>query len=467
MTSLAIRTTGLEDYLEGGQGKLKLLLGGAPGAGKTRFASFAPKPIYADTEDGLMSVADRRVPYASIKSVTDMNAFLDLLDAEAKKPAAQQRFKTVIIDTLDAYQRIVTNDYLRKMRKEAMSGWEDWGYLDARMTNLLARLFLLPMNVIALMHVKDTKVNEVDVTQPKLKGDMRDQISADFDFVGLLQTRFGPVESAKGGVERAIIREIKWEPTPMAQWLKCRGGALTTTSVSFAAADWSAIQDGIEAQLAALSAGTMMERVQTAPEAEPVPVAAGGPVAGRGAASVATRATAAKPEKAAKVPLAKVATPPPPAKVTPPPPAKPPVIPAPVPDTAPTMEEAVATVEATLGGTVIADQVEDQVEQEPVVTPVAEQIPPSEPTPVEPTGEVPTNGTVTVACGSARFPGGSPKNASAGCGEPLTITLLDQKITAAEEGQDPGLLEIAGLRERAFLHNACYGKARAAAAAGK
>lgn len=83
---LTIKTTGIEDYLDGGTGKIKVLVAGVPGSGKTRFASFAPKPIFAATEDGLMSVADRSVPYARITSEADMSAFLSLIEAEVKKP---------------------------------------------------------------------------------------------------------------------------------------------------------------------------------------------------------------------------------------------------------------------------------------------------------------------------------------------------------------------------------------------
>lgn len=468
--TLTVRTTGLEDYLEGGKGKIKLLLGGPPGAGKTRFASFAPKPIYADCEDGLMSVADRRVPYASIKSVEDMNALLDLLDAECKKPEASRRFGTVVIDTLDAYQRLVTTSYLRKMRKDAMSGWEDWGYLDSKMTSLLARLFLLPMNVIALMHVKDMKINEMDQTIPKLKGDMRDQIAADFDFVGLIEPVFGPAPSDKGGVERKLLRSIKWEPTPMAPWLKCRGGALTETPVVFKTEDWTVIHDGIAAQLAGLQAAEMVQQIETE-AVEPVPVSTGGPVQGRGATSVAKSATAPAPAPAPSVA-------PRPTTVSPPPAKPAPVIPATEgaqPANPPTMDQAVETVKEVLGGTVVAEDppapVVDQVDQvaDPVVeTPVAEApsaaqeaaVPQaSEPT-ITPSLDLPSDGTVTVACGQPRFSGGVAKNPGAGCGKPLTITLADGKITAADGDEDPSLIEIAGLRERAFLHNACYGRAR-------
>jgi hypothetical protein len=55
--ALLIQTTGLEDYAPGGTARVKVLNIGGPGAGKTRFSSFFPAPIFADCERGLASVA--------------------------------------------------------------------------------------------------------------------------------------------------------------------------------------------------------------------------------------------------------------------------------------------------------------------------------------------------------------------------------------------------------------------------
>ena len=90
------------------------------------------------------------------------SALLDLVEAESKRPKDQRRFETLIIDTLDAYQRIVMQEYLTQMKKSQMSGWQDWGYLDAEMTQLVARLFGLSMNVVVNLHVKETKVGGSD-----------------------------------------------------------------------------------------------------------------------------------------------------------------------------------------------------------------------------------------------------------------------------------------------------------------
>ena len=267
---LTVKTTGIEDYLDGGAGKIKILVAGAPGSGKTRFASFAPRPIFAATEDGLMSVADRAVPYARIQSEGDMGAFLTLMESECKKPAAQRRWDTIVVDTLDAYERLIILHYLRKKGREEMDGWEDWGYLSARMNGMLARLALIPMHVVLLCHVKEVRVKGSDPTLAlRLKGDIRDQLPADFDFVGLLENDWGLVDGKRG-----VLRSITWESTPHAPWLKCRGGGLTTTPVAFDDADFTAILDGLRA-MAPQAHGEDLQVLPTEADATPEAPAGG------------------------------------------------------------------------------------------------------------------------------------------------------------------------------------------------
>src|SRR4051812_6914157 len=132
---LIIRSTGVQEYLDAsGEAHVKALILGAPSAGKTRSASFLPKPIFSDCEKGRMSIADRGVPYAEVNPRADMDALLRRVEVECKKPPGQRAWQTFVLDTIDSYQRIVTQERLRSERKEALSGFADWGYLDSQMT---------------------------------------------------------------------------------------------------------------------------------------------------------------------------------------------------------------------------------------------------------------------------------------------------------------------------------------------
>jgi len=472
---LQIKQTGLDDYLAGGEGRIKVLIMGNPGAGKTRSASFWPKPLLADCEDGRMSVADRAIPYAAIKSIADMKALLTLAEEESKRPKDQQRFQTLIIDTLDAYQRIVMQEYLRTQKKSAMSGWQDWGFLDAEMVELVARLSGISMNVVANLHVKDTKVGGSDegeggylAKSPKLKGDFKEQVAAEFDLIGFMSTDW---EAVNG--KRTLSRHIQWEPSPDVPISRDRSGQLPgVTPVTFTEEDYLGLLRPLAAAAELLKVGLLVAEVATEEPVDPVLVTKGGPV-GNATAPVAKAATA---KKAAAAPAAP-SVPPVPPVTTPVPAAVAPVIEAK--DAAVTQEEAVATVETVLGGEVIpeaSDQSEAEVAevaraaaevaqngadalariqaedvQTPVVTPEVPSVP-------APAADIPGNGIFSVACGQPRYAGGTVPPGLNACGQELVLDMQEDRVTgcSSPEGQIPDLIQIAGLKTRAFMCNQCF-----------
>jgi AAA domain len=459
---LTIKTTGLSDYLDGGSGRIKVLMMGPPGSGKTRSASFWPKPLLADCEDGRMSVADRAIPYAAIKSTADMKALLTLAEEESKRPKDQQRFQTLIIDTLDAYQRIVTQEYLKANKKSQMSGWQDWGYLDAEMVNLVARLSGITMNVVCNLHVKDTKVGGSDdgdggylVKSPKLKGDFKDQVAAEFDLVGFMETGWEAVDG-----KRVLARYIQWEPSPDKPILGDRSGQLIgKTPVTFTEEDYLGLLRPMRAYMEEkLKAGVVVAEVETPEPVDPVLVTKGGPVGNVAKAATAKKTAALKPATTAAPATAQAApsVPPVPPVTTPVPAATVPLIePKAVPVTA---TEAVATVETVLGGEVVPDAVipepaviEEQAVTTPVVTPEAASVP-------APVADIPGNGIFTVACGQPRYTGGTAQPGLKACGQELVLDMQEDRVTGCStpEGQIPDLIQIAGLKTRAFLCNACF-----------
>lgn len=302
--AVVIRTTGFADYLDD-RAHIKALIMGAPGAGKTRSASFWPRAILLDCERGRMSVADRSLPYIEISSAEDMgDALRHIKLASMKKDRAHD---TVIVDTLDAYQRMVIQNHLKKERKIAMSGWQDWGYLDAQMAQFVDLLHNLSMNVVVNLHVKESMEGDEDagtkqrIYSPKLKGDLRDQIAAEFDFVGLMSTEFVGV-----GGERIVQREIKWTPEPRYPILKDRSGQLpAATTVTFTENDYEQLLAALVKGMDRLSEGTEVLRISEDRPPEPDPVAphAGGPVTDGSAAIEAPKATPRK-AAAAKPPAA-------------------------------------------------------------------------------------------------------------------------------------------------------------------
>lgn len=312
--ALTIRTTGIEDYLDGGEANVKALILGAPSAGKTRSASFWPKPIFADCEKGRMSIADRKMPYGEILSQADMKEFVRRLQMECLKPVRDRQFQTAVIDTFDSYQKIVIAERLKEQRKDSMSGWEDWGYLDTKMTGLLSALVALPMNLIINVHVKERSEGEDNkgptYLMPRLKGDVRDSISEAFDLIGLMQVHW---EAVNG--ERVLTRSVEWHPRPDVPLLKDRSGRLPKfTPVTFTEEDYTRLFIPLSEALDELEAGTTLETLETDADraAEPVAPHTTGAVSqpAAGPVSPAKRVPAKKAAAPAVTPAAAVATPP-------------------------------------------------------------------------------------------------------------------------------------------------------------
>lgn len=468
---LVIKTTGIEDYLDGGEAFIKALIMGPPSAGKTRSASFWPRPIFADCEKGRMSIADRQMPYGEITSTKDMDKFLEVLRDECRKPVRDRRWQTGVFDTADAYQRIVIQERLDAEKKEALSGWSDWGYLDAKMTQFIAKVMSLPMNIVMNVHVKDTAVGGDDETKAmqtgfKLKGDLKDQIAADFDLVGYMGTFW----EAEGG-ERVLKRGIQWHPEPTKPFLKDRSGQLPKwTPVTFSEDDYANLFVALTSHLDSFKESQEVASFETddAITTAPQPPRAGGPV------------PAATPRKAA-LPAAKKESPtvsesssttPTPVRNVPAAP-KPDVgagsgaTPAPQQDEAPaTTSEPEPLADAPQSPAEPSD--EAQMDPEAVATALGGQVISNDdaadatPTGGEPVEHVAGAGDVAqvtqessdtaLFCGTG-YEGGEAT--AQGCGVEIKTT---------EEGGDQQamLVEIAQLKTRTNLCNACFAAFRAA-----
>lgn len=271
--ALLIKTTGLEQYAPGGEARVKLLVIGGPGVGKTRFASYFPRPIWADCEAGLASVADRRVPYASVNNSANMLDLLTFLKFECRMPKDRRTYDTVVIDTLDAYQRKLKAEWMEREGKEAFSGWEAWGFLNQKMGQLLTRLLNLDMNVIVNVHYKDKTTKDDETGREthelmlQLQGETADTAFNDFDLVGWLGTYW----EAEAG-ERVQKRGITFKPTPDKPFLKDRLHVTPAwLPITFAPSDYEQLFARVAQRVGELAPGDTVGEIPSADPAAEVP----------------------------------------------------------------------------------------------------------------------------------------------------------------------------------------------------
>ncbi len=457
---LVIRTTGVEDFLSAnGEPLVKCLIAGEPNAGKTRSASFWPSPLFLDCEKGRMSLSDRKVPYLEITSSKDMDAALTKMEVHCKTTEPhERRYKTLVVDTVDRFQKIRIQEILRAGKKEALSGFSDWGQLDATMNSLIARLLALPMNIVVNMHIKQVKNGEDGelLWTPRLKGDISDSILEAFDLVGHMSTYW---QNDNG--ERVLRRAIKWGADPSFPGLKDRSGQLPDyTAVRFTDDDYLGLFEAIYGDFFdALPKGEAVDEVEDIepPVDEPH---AGGPVAVKKTTAKAEPAAKAeaKPRITGGVPPAKKAAAPqtaaPPAakeqmalraSVTAPglpvkkaepkqdksEPKKPPAATFTEPAVDQSMEQAAETVAEQLGGEVISEEPKVEASAVPPATPPAE-----------------TTASPALPCGT---PGkrntGEP---APGCGRDLA------------EVKEQDLVNIALIKTQTYLCPDCFTKWRSA-----
>ena len=363
------------------------------------------------------------------------------------------------------------------------------------MTQFVSKLHALPMNIVVNVHVKDKTTGEDDskvtTTDPKLKGDLKDQIAAEFDLVGYMGTYW---EAEKG--ERVQKRGIQWHPDPTKPVLKDRSGQLPKwTNVAFHTDDYDNLFSTLIGHLDSLEASKTLDSYETDPVVTAGVVKApvkGGPVASPApsATPVPRKAAKAAPAAAKPAPAAAVSAPPatptPVGNVTLEPPSTP-TVPAPVPvatrpvvpaaarpqipgaDPVPVQAQAVEDVDTPAVLTSAADSPSEPVSDQPMTpeavadalggevmpnAPVADDSPTGEPVEqaAEAVVDVVEAEMQAMFCGTG-FEGQDPQ--AEGCGV--------QIVTQEQGGEASSMqVEIAQLKTKTNLCPACFAAWRAA-----
>jgi hypothetical protein len=224
--AVAVKRTGDAEY-----GRyIKALICGFPGSGKTILSSTFVNPFYASAEGGLMSIADRNVPYIEIKSSSDLLAFKHAVDQDPKTREEILGFPvdTVVIDTIDEIQGILIRERIEEQKKEAMQ-LQDWGWLGEQMKAIIRGFRNLPMNVVFTCHLKESQDSDSGRVwmEPGLQGAIAGQIPAAVDLALLLKTTTVAAVENGQAVKRSV-RLLVSQPDAQHRWIKDRSGKLPT-----------------------------------------------------------------------------------------------------------------------------------------------------------------------------------------------------------------------------------------------
>lgn len=224
MTGFTVRRTGAADY---GQ-FIKVLIAGVPGSGKTRVSSTFPNPLIASAEGGLMSIAERGVPYVEIKSLGDLIGVRSIMEADAEMRAELVGcpVDTIVIDTIDTVQRILIEERLQATRQDSMK-IQDWGWLGNQMSALINGFRACDAHVVFTCHIKEQ--NDADTGRvwfdPALQGQTAKQLPGMVDLALVLQARTRKVATDET-IETVLDRFLLTRPNEQFDWVKDRSGKL-------------------------------------------------------------------------------------------------------------------------------------------------------------------------------------------------------------------------------------------------
>lgn len=163
--------------------KLKVLLYGASGAGKTHFAATAPKPFFINAENGLLSAQKvlaargEQVKGYGIKTIQDLRDVLAYLRTE------KHGFETVIIDSISEINEIIKEGIETKNKRSMQL--QDWGTLSKEIKLILRSFRDLDMHVLFLAQESYEKDDQtIKRIVPLLNGKAATEAAYYMDIVG-------------------------------------------------------------------------------------------------------------------------------------------------------------------------------------------------------------------------------------------------------------------------------------------
>lgn len=195
----------------------RMLLYGVAGIGKSTFATHAPDPVFIQTEDGLIGIDAPRT-----KLCTSFQQFMAYLTAMKD---AKGQFKTIVIDSIDWLEELMTIDVLRS--PEAISKHytklSDFPYGRGGMElkpraiqvlNTLKALYYEGFNIILIAHSKPEKVVNPDGTDydqhsPRLNKNINPIFKEWVDIIGFCNFDFSVKEIDKGMTKKVLVEPTK------------------------------------------------------------------------------------------------------------------------------------------------------------------------------------------------------------------------------------------------------------------
>lgn len=156
--------------------KIKTVIYWTSWAWKTVFWATAPNPIFASAEQGLLSVADKDIPYVDIKTIKDLKDLKDFLKNE------KHNYQSIIIDSITEINEIIKS-WIEEKNWRSMQ-LQDWGTLSKKIDSILRWFKDLDMHTIFIaqeQYIQDE--NKITKIVPSLNWKTATKIAYYMDIV--------------------------------------------------------------------------------------------------------------------------------------------------------------------------------------------------------------------------------------------------------------------------------------------
>lgn len=136
--------------------KLKVLVYGKSGTGKTTFASSFPKPYFFDCDNGMLSQRGKDVEY---DVYSEYPVFVKKLNELEKSDT----YETLVVDSVTNLEKMVITDLLRLNNRTEMT-LHEWGLLIRVLSDLFNRMTKMNKHIVITAHehmLQDELTSEV------------------------------------------------------------------------------------------------------------------------------------------------------------------------------------------------------------------------------------------------------------------------------------------------------------------
>lgn len=182
--------------------RIKMLIYGMPGAGKTTAALSAPKPLLIDFDGGV-----NRVDYEFIKDTVQVQSYADILNLLNTEDLSD--YETLVIDTggklLDSMAEYLIASNPRLGKRNGSLTIEGYGVRKVEFTSLLKLINSKKKHVVFVAHRTTEKNGDEIRYVPLFGGSNYDALATELDLVGYLvaegQRRiitFDPCQNSEG-----------------------------------------------------------------------------------------------------------------------------------------------------------------------------------------------------------------------------------------------------------------------------